>query len=106
MKQIYIFALIACFCTACTSEPKINIIKVTDHGITPNTKQSITSKINKLIENLNDEAVTIVFPKGRYDFYPDSSYMAFVCKIFDDIIGAFVISKDVNLDYYKSHFHI
>ncbi|MBK7651844.1 MAG: hypothetical protein IPJ20_15475 [Flammeovirgaceae bacterium] len=31
-------------------------------------------KINKLIENLNDEPATIVFPKGRYDFYPDSSY--------------------------------
>lgn len=30
----------------------------------------------------------------------------FVAKIFDQVIGAFVISKDVNLEYYISHFHI
>jgi hypothetical protein len=24
----------------------------------------------------------------------------------DNVIGAFLISKDVNLEYYKSHFHI
>ena len=30
----------------------------------------------------------------------------FVAKIYDQVIGAFVISKDVNLEYYISHFHI
>lgn len=63
-----------CFCTGCALEPKTDTIMVTDYGITPDTKQSITSKINKLIENLKDEPATIVFPKGRYDFYPDSNY--------------------------------
>ena len=37
---------------------------------------------------------------------PDSQNVAFVCKIYDDVIGAFLLAKDVNLDYYKSHFHI
>jgi hypothetical protein len=37
---------------------------------------------------------------------PDSQNVSFVCKIQDDVIGAFLLAKDVNLDYYKSHFHI
>jgi hypothetical protein len=37
---------------------------------------------------------------------PDSPNLSFVCKIYDDVIGAFLLAKDVNLDYYKSHFHI
>ena len=37
---------------------------------------------------------------------PASVNYAFVAKIFDQVIGAFVISKDVNLEYYISHFHI
>lgn len=38
--------------------------------------------------------------------FPDSVNMSYIVRIGDDLIGAFVISKDVNLDYYKSHFHI
>lgn len=30
----------------------------------------------------------------------------FVAKVLDQIIGCFVISKDVNLEYYVSHFHV
>lgn len=37
---------------------------------------------------------------------PGSTNFGFIAKVFDQIIGAFVISKDVNLDYYISHFHI
>lgn len=37
---------------------------------------------------------------------PDSSNLSFVCKIGSDVIGAFLLAKDVNLEYYKSHFHI
>ena len=75
MKKQLIVVIIACICICCNQNLKVTIIKVTDYGIKPNTNQSITSKINKLIENLEDEAVTIVFPKGRYDFYPDSNYL-------------------------------
>jgi hypothetical protein len=50
------------------------LIDVSDYGITPNTGMNTSVEINRLIEGLDDEAVTIVFPKGRYDFYPDSSY--------------------------------
>lgn len=37
---------------------------------------------------------------------PDSKYHTYVAKIANSVIGMFVVSKDVNLDYYKSHFHI
>ncbi|PCI31562.1 MAG: alpha-1,3-galactosidase B [Flavobacteriaceae bacterium] len=74
MKLIYILILSVYFFTGCTVASKIKEISVIDHGITPNTKQSITSEVNKLIESLNNDPVTIIFPKGSYDFYPDSSY--------------------------------
>jgi len=37
---------------------------------------------------------------------PDSSNLAFVTKIDDEVIGLFILAKDINLEYYKSHFHI
>lgn len=37
---------------------------------------------------------------------PAQTNYAFVAKVMDQIIGAFVITKDVNLDYYVSHFHV
>lgn len=58
----------------CADPGKEIRIDVSDHGIEANTKQNLTAKINQLIEGLENDAVTLVFPKGRYDFYPDSSY--------------------------------
>ena len=37
---------------------------------------------------------------------PDSPHLAFVAKVENEVVGAFVLAKDVNLEYYKSHFHI
>ena len=37
---------------------------------------------------------------------PASTNYGFIAKIYDQIIGAFVMSKDVNLEYYISHFHV
>lgn len=53
-----------------------------------------------------DEAKTMY--QALYDcaVNPASTNYGFVAKIFDQVIGAFVISKDVNLEYYISHFHI
>jgi len=36
----------------------------------------------------------------------DAPWLCFTAQIMDNVIGAFLISKDVNLEYYKSHFHI
>jgi len=61
--------------SSCINASKIKKINVKDYGIKANTKQSITADINKLIEGLGDEPVEIVFPKGRYDFCPDTNYL-------------------------------
>jgi hypothetical protein len=37
---------------------------------------------------------------------PDAPWLSFTAKIGENVIAAFQISKDVNLEYYKSHFHI
>ena len=74
MKIKYLALLIVFALTACKQEVRIKKIDVSEHGIFVNTKQSITAKINELIDSLNDEPVSITFPKGRYDFYPDSNY--------------------------------
>lgn len=74
MRRLLLFTIIALVLTSCSNHNGVKIINVDNYGITPNTKQSITAKINKLIEELNNEPTIIIFPKGRYDFYPDSNY--------------------------------
>lgn len=37
---------------------------------------------------------------------PAATNYGFIAKVFDQCIGAFVLSKDVNLEYYISHFHV
>jgi len=59
----------------CNTGKNSSIIDVSKYNIIANTNENTTSNINKIIEKINnDQPVTIVFPKGRYDFYPDSSY--------------------------------
>lgn len=36
----------------------------------------------------------------------DSPWIAFSARVEDSVVAAFLISKDVNLDYYVSHFHV
>jgi len=62
-------------------------------------------EVNELISSL-DESKDM--KNALYDcaVNPASTNYGFVAKVMDEIIGAFVISKDVNLDYYISHFHI
>jgi hypothetical protein len=37
---------------------------------------------------------------------PTSTNIGFIAKVLGQIVAAFVISKDVNLEYYLSHFHV
>ncbi len=37
---------------------------------------------------------------------PESKNASFVAKIGDDIVGAFVLSREINLKYYVSHFNV
>lgn len=58
-----------------------------------------------LLENL-DDSEDVFKSIHEATVNPDSRNLAFVAKVDDDVVGAFVLAKDVNLDYYKSHFHI
>lgn len=62
-------------------------------------------KIKDLIENLDDKQ-QIFESVYEATLNPDSPYLSFVARIDDEIVGIFVLAKDINLDYYKSHFHI
>jgi hypothetical protein len=62
-------------------------------------------KIKDLIDTLEDKE-TAYYQMYEATVNSDSPNLAFICKIYDDVIGAFLLAKDVNLDYYKSHFHI
>ncbi|TKG89603.1 alpha-1,3-galactosidase B [Puteibacter caeruleilacunae] len=75
MNRLFLFtAFVALFFVACSSS-SIQTINVSDYGIVADTKESVTVKINELIKDLDDsKPVKIVFPKGRYDFYPDDEW--------------------------------
>ncbi|MBE9461734.1 right-handed parallel beta-helix repeat-containing protein [Dyadobacter subterraneus] len=52
-------------------------ISISDFGVKPDTYENITPRIQKII----DEAITrhstkLIFPKGRYDFWPDGAIRA------------------------------
>ena len=47
-------------------------IDVSKHGITPGA--DVTYRLNRLIESIGTQNdVTLFFPKGRYDFYPENA---------------------------------
>jgi len=75
MKNIIVIIAFLFFLLSCKQESSIRIIDVSEYGIHANTKENTVAKINELIERLSDEPAIIVFPKGRYDFYPDSNYL-------------------------------
>jgi hypothetical protein len=74
MNKFLLFISVLLVFSACKPEQKVRVINVKDFGIEANTYESITGKINKLTETLGEEPTLIVFPKGRYDFWPDSNY--------------------------------
>jgi parallel beta helix pectate lyase-like protein len=47
-------------------------INVADHGVVPG--EDVTFALNQLIESVKDEqGVTLTFPEGQYDFYPENA---------------------------------
>ena len=67
--------------------------------------QEDIEEAKELIDDLDESAN---FYKSLYDcaINPASTDFGFVAKVLDQIVGCFVLSKDVNLDYYTSHFHV
>ncbi|WP_430815301.1 alpha-1,3-galactosidase-related protein [Carboxylicivirga sp. RSCT41] len=74
INTAFIILILAVAFQACTKKGE-TVINVKDYGINANTKECVVAQINQLIEKLDAQDVTIIFPKGRYDFYPDSNYL-------------------------------
>ena len=55
-----------------------DVISFDDFGIKPNTKENASMGAAKLVEHLSASTdtphATVVFPKGRYDFYEEGSF--------------------------------
>ena len=37
---------------------------------------------------------------------PESRWISFAARVEDSVVATFLITRDVNLEYYKSHFHL
>lgn len=58
------------FCAQLVTAREIN---VAEHGIVPG--QDVTIELNQLIDSVaGEENITLKFPKGTYDFYPDNAF--------------------------------
>lgn len=71
MKRILLTITFAVFALlpAATAET----INVSDHGIVPG--QDVTYAVNQLLESVRDKPdVTLVFPRGQYDFHPENAF--------------------------------
>ncbi|SMP69006.1 Right handed beta helix region [Neorhodopirellula lusitana] len=74
MKSI--LATIALFLLASHCVLAGDVINVADHGIVPG--EDATPKVNRLIESLEGQSgVTLEFPKGVYEFYPEHAIEKF-----------------------------
>lgn len=73
---IFLFSLLLLVSYSCNQSK--GIISFDDFGVKPNTKENASLGAAKLIEHLSASTdtshVTVVFPKGRYDFFEDGSF--------------------------------
>lgn len=79
MKNILLIAFFLLLLAGCKQmdSDSANFI-IEDYGIQPDTDKDIAPAIVQLIKDLqartNEDSLTITFPKGRYNFYPDSAF--------------------------------
>jgi hypothetical protein len=72
MNNKSVFLVFLMVCAAALPSFAQQIISVSSYGIKPNTFVDATSDVKAAIEACNAEtATTLVFPKGRYDFWPE-----------------------------------
>lgn len=69
MKYILKILLLICIGTVSGNAQEI---VVTDYGLTPGNKQNALPAVKRILDACRGKSgVTIKFPQGRYDFYPD-----------------------------------
>ncbi len=71
-KYLYTAAVYFCLMGAIHAQ----VINVGDHGIRPG--KDVTLEVNQLLESLKGKKnVTLFFPKGQYEFYPENAMEAY-----------------------------
>ena len=61
-----------CLIVLCAAFAEAREINVADHGVVPG--KDVTYPLNQLIQSMRKEsAITLVFPQGQYDFYPENA---------------------------------
>lgn len=64
--------LLVCMCALIGSSLHAESINVADHGVVPG--KDVTLAVKKLLESVKGKSdVTLVFPKGTYDFHPENA---------------------------------
>ncbi len=75
MKQFfYLFCLSFLILYGCSSEA---VVKMSDYGITPDTKENLSGKIQQALTTIKQEyegkKITLLFESGRYDFHVEGA---------------------------------
>ena len=77
------------------------IIHIESYGIVPNSKGNVQPIIQKILKEHPEGGLTLLFPKGRFDFFPDSIHAnEFKAQIAFDLIGL----KDIKIVGNQSEF--
>lgn len=68
---------VAVVCCLTMKTASSQTMSVADFGIQPDSYENVTSRVQKVIDRaLKSKTATLVFPKGRYDFWPDGAIRA------------------------------
>ena len=75
MKRIFLNLCLFVFLMSACSDGKI--VKMRDYGIVPDTKENLSGKMQEALEVIKAASegkdVTLLFEKGRYDFYSEGA---------------------------------
>ncbi|PRZ01640.1 hypothetical protein BY457_10241 [Marinilabilia salmonicolor] len=75
-KKVILFLFIAYFMIGCGQEKENELsFRQFMQSKTENSSPAAAKMVGSLRERSNEEEVTITFPKGRYDFYENSSFV-------------------------------
>lgn len=83
MTRYLLYISFLCYCLAVAGKSSVPLLNITEFGAVPNSRQSANPAVEQAIAKVRKQGGgTIVFPKGRYDFFqdfchPDSMTIAF-----------------------------
>ena len=75
-RNIIYTLILAVLAVSCTQNS--SVISFDKYGVTPDSKENASPMAKMMVDELkaraNNDPVTVVFPKGRYDFYEEDAF--------------------------------